>query len=215
MNKSKPLLIVGLGNPGVKYEQTRHNVGFMAIDKFGVRSLEFEVNWRKEHDALVAKTQLQTLNSKLLTILAKPQTFMNLSGKAVQALMAFYKIPLENIIVIHDDIDLKLGDVRTKTGGGDGGHNGLKSITAAIGNNYKRIRIGVGRPNSNQEPVTSNQWSVVSFIKSQIRNQKSESCMDGAKRCQIINMPVADYVLSKFTSDELKIVDKIISEIEI
>jgi len=93
--------------------------------------------WKKEKNALVAKQGN--------IIFAKPQTFMNLSGVSVQALMTFYKVPLENLVVIHDDMDLKLGDAREKTGGSSAGHNGIKSIDAAIGNEYHRIRIGVGR----------------------------------------------------------------------
>ncbi|MDR1696777.1 MAG: aminoacyl-tRNA hydrolase [Rickettsiales bacterium] len=127
-------LIVGLGNPGTKYNGTRHNVGFAAVDYLAGG----DAVWKSAHDALVAKEGD--------TLFAKPQTFMNLSGGAVRAIMAFYKIPLENVTVIHDDMDLPVGTVREKVGGGSAGHNGIKSIDAAVGNDYRRIRIGVGRP---------------------------------------------------------------------
>ena len=133
MQENKPILIIGLGNPGSAYLRTRHNAGFMAVDALAGK----DAVWKKEKNSLTTK-----LGN---AILAKPQTFMNLSGIAVQALMTFYKIPLENLVVIHDDIDLKIGDVREKVGGGSAGHNGIKSIDAAVGRDYHRIRIGVGR----------------------------------------------------------------------
>lgn len=133
MQENKPILIIGLGNPGSAYLRTRHNAGFMAVDALAGK----DAVWKKEKNSLTTK-----LGN---VILAKPQTFMNLSGIAVQALMTFYKIPLENLVVIHDDIDLKIGDVREKVGGGSAGHNGIKSIDAAVGRDYHRIRIGVGR----------------------------------------------------------------------
>jgi len=182
MDEIKPMLIVGLGNPGTRYERTRHNVGFMALDVLA----EPDADWRSEHKALVVKIQLKTQNSKLKTILAKPQTFMNLSGQAVQALMAFYKIPLENLIVIHDDVDLHLGDVREKVGGGSAGHNGIRSIDASVGNNYRRIRLGVGRPEK--------QEGIFSFF-----NFRPVS--------------TADWVLGKFSDDELKKINPVLANL--
>ncbi len=138
MQENKPILIVGLGNPGTKYERTRHNVGFVAVRHF----VPEDSVWRKEHEAL---TYTEKINGKKF-IFALPQTFMNNSGDAVRALMTFYKIPLENLIVIHDDMDLKIGSLREKIGGGSAGHNGIKSIDAAVGPEYRRIRIGIGHP---------------------------------------------------------------------
>ncbi|MCL2629440.1 MAG: aminoacyl-tRNA hydrolase [Alphaproteobacteria bacterium] len=131
-------LVVGLGNPG--YNGTRHNLGFEAAD-LTAGGEEF----KKFKSSLVAKTDGM--------IIAKPQTFMNLSGGAVQELMAFYKIPLERVIVIHDDIDLPIGEIRTKIGGGTGGHNGLKDIDEKVGQEYFRIRIGVGHPRDSESPL--------------------------------------------------------------
>lgn len=149
MQENKPLLIVGLGNPGSAYLRTRHNAGFMFVDKLAENETG---KWKKEKNSLTMKIGN--------AILAKPQTFMNLSGIAVQALMTFYKIPLENLVVIHDDIDLKLGDVREKTGGSSAGHNGIKSIDAAVGRDYHRIRIGVGR---SDKPIDTSDWVVGRF----------------------------------------------------
>lgn len=148
MQKNKLILIVGLGNPGTAYLNTRHNVGFMAVDVLAGT----DAVWKKEKKSLISKTEN--------VIFAKPQTFMNLSGLAIQALMTFYKIPLENLVVIHDDIDLKIGDVREKTGGGSAGHNGIKSIDAAVGRDYHRIRIGVGR---SDQPMDISDWVLGRF----------------------------------------------------
>ena len=138
------LLIVGLGNPGTPYENTRHNIGFKVIDKlvndFGARD--------------VSKNSFQGKLFKTSTILfLKPTTFMNLSGQSVQAVKNFYKIELEEIIVVHDDIDLPFSALRFKNGGGHGGHNGLRSIDALIGKEYNRVRMGVGKPEHKSQVV--------------------------------------------------------------
>jgi len=136
-------LIVGLGNPGEKYKLNRHSVGFLAIDylidefKASKVSSKFKGELFKSNDFLFLK----------------PTTFMNLSGESVRLVKDFYKIENENIIVIHDDIDLKLGALRFKRGGSSGGHNGLKSIDSLVGNDYYRIRIGVDRPAEKKEVV--------------------------------------------------------------
>jgi PTH1 family peptidyl-tRNA hydrolase len=130
-------LFVGLGNPGSKYEETRHNIGFKVIDalvdEFGARDISKSVFYGE-------------LYRTASTLFLKPTTFMNLSGKSVFPVKQFFKIELEDIIVIHDDIDLPFGAVRFKRGGGHGGHNGLKSIDAIVGKEYLRVRIGVGKP---------------------------------------------------------------------
>lgn len=131
------LLIVGLGNPGTQYENTRHNIGFKVIDKlvsdFGAR----DISKSSFHGELFKSSNI---------LLLKPMTFMNLSGKSVQVVKNFYKIELEEIIVIHDDIDLPFSALRFKNGGGHGGHNGLRSIDGIIGKAYSRVRMGVGKP---------------------------------------------------------------------
>ena len=134
-------LIVGLGNPGAKYSNTRHNIGFIAAD---ILSDCYNFIWstKSKFNVDIASGDLE--NGKL--ILCKPNTFINLSGTSVAPLASFYKLKPENIIVIHDDVDVPLGRVKYKIGGGAGGHNGLKSIDSNIGTNYHRIRIGVGRP---------------------------------------------------------------------
>ena len=143
-----PMLIVGLGNPGPEYERTRHNAGFMAVDLLG-ENLRASY-WKDEGGAKVAVVRLG--DDEL--VLAKPQTFVNASGAAVKRLLAAYDVPLESLIVIHDDIDLLPGAVRVKRGGGHGGHNGLRSISEELGDGgYIRVRIGVGRPPGRMDPA--------------------------------------------------------------
>lgn len=134
------LLIVGLGNPGPEYRRHRHNVGFMAVDAMHDRH-GFSP-WRRRFQGEVAEGTLAGEK----TLLFKPLTYMNDSGRAVQAAMAFYKLAPEDIVVIHDEVDLPPGKTRMKAGGGTAGHNGLRSIGAAIGEDFRRLRIGVGHP---------------------------------------------------------------------
>lgn len=135
-------LIVGLGNPGKQYKYTRHNAGFMAVD---ILSDCYNFSWIHNSRFSADITTGQIKNEKVL--LCKPTTFMNLSGNAVQSIVSYYKIPLEKIIVIHDDIDLEFLKLKCKIGGSSAGHNGLKSIDHNIGQYYIRIRLGIGRPN--------------------------------------------------------------------
>lgn len=155
MQENKPFLIVGLGNPGVQYERTRHNVGFMAVDTLA----GMDAMWRSEKNALTARVDIDGRR----VIFVKPQTFMNNSGMAVQALMTFYKIPLENLIVIHDDMDIPVGDCREKIGGGSAGHNGIKSIDAHVGREYRRIRIGISHPRDFSLPMDAADWVLGKF----------------------------------------------------
>lgn len=134
------LLIAGLGNPGSKYENNRHNVGFMAVDAIARRH-SFSP-WSKKFQGLVAEGRVG--GEKVL--LLKPQTFMNLSGQSVGEAMRFHKIELSKLIVLYDELDLAPGKVRVKTGGGAGGHNGIRSIDAHCGKEYRRVRIGIGHP---------------------------------------------------------------------
>lgn len=155
-------LIVGLGNPGTQYALTRHNIGFMAADYLneGFGGGPFKT----EHKGLVSK--VNTDNGQL--VLLKPQTFMNLSGQSVQSVLNFYKIPVERMIVIQDDIDQAFGKLRFHKNRGHGGHNGIRNITELLGtSDYIRLKMGVGRP---PHP----------------------------------NMAVADYVLQKFSEEEMQ-----------
>lgn len=133
-------LLVGLGNPGKKYTRNRHNIGFMVIDE--IARVHSFAPWRSRFKGEVAEGLIDGHKCLLL----KPHTFMNLSGEAVQAALSFYKLPLEDIIVFHDEIDLAPAKIRVKSGGGNAGHNGLKSISQHLGNEYVRVRLGVGRP---------------------------------------------------------------------
>ena len=135
-----PLLIAGLGNPGAEYARNRHNIGFVVLDelhnhyRFGP--------WRAKFQGFVSEGKIGGRKTYLL----KPMTYMNDSGISVGDAAHFYKLAPDAIIVIHDEIDLAAGKFKVKTGGGDAGHNGLRSITAAIGSDYRRVRIGVGHP---------------------------------------------------------------------
>lgn len=158
-------LIVGLGNPGAEYADTRHNVGFMAAD-YIAEHYNFS-SFKSKFDGLIADGNIE--NEKVLIL--KPQTYMNLSGNSVLKAAAFYKILPENIIVIHDDMDLKPGQLKAKIGGGAGGHNGLKSIDSHLGANYYRIRIGVGHPNGCGEEVVNHVLSCFSKADRELLSQ--------------------------------------------
>lgn len=162
-------LIVGLGNPGPQYLLSRHNAGFLVVEalareeNIGIKTVRF--------DSLLGRGSI----SGVPVILAKPQTFMNLSGTAVERLVRFFKIDIEDVIVIHDDLDLSQGDVRVKISGGDGGHKGLRSVINHLaGSEFVRVRLGIGKA--------------------------SEKRM------------IEDYVLERFSEDELKLLPDIITE---
>ncbi|MBZ9936440.1 aminoacyl-tRNA hydrolase [Mesorhizobium sp. BR1-1-16] len=138
------LLIVGLGNPGGQYALNRHNIGFMAAD--AIHRRHGFSPWRARFQAQVAEGVLQ--GRKVL--LMKPQTFMNESGRAVAEATRFHKIPNADVIVLHDELDLPPGKIRMKQGGGHGGHNGLRSITAHLGDDYRRLRLGIGHPGAKE-----------------------------------------------------------------
>ncbi|HEU0018312.1 MAG TPA: aminoacyl-tRNA hydrolase, partial [Methyloceanibacter sp.] len=150
-------LFVGLGNPGAEYAFNRHNVGFMAAD--AIASEHGFPAWRKRFSGLTAEGKL----GREQVLLLKPQTYMNESGRSVGEAARFYKLGLDEVIVFHDELDLVPGKVRVKTGGGSAGHNGLRSITAHLGNDYVRVRIGIGHPGS-KELVTN--WVLQNFVKS-------------------------------------------------
>lgn len=134
------LLFVGLGNPGAKYARNRHNIGFMALEAIA-----------REHAFPALRKRFQGLATEgaiggARVILLEPQTYMNESGRAVAEAARFHKIALNDIVVFHDELDLPPGKLRVKTGGGNAGHNGLRSITAHMGNEYRRVRLGIGHP---------------------------------------------------------------------
>jgi PTH1 family peptidyl-tRNA hydrolase len=140
-------LVVGLGNPGPNYQSNRHNVGQMVVDILAKR---LGANFKSSRQqALCAEARIAPGKPKV--VLAKPTSFMNLSGNPVNLLSKFYSIPLERIVVVHDEIDIPFGDIRVKFAGGHAGHNGLRDIIAKLGNDFHRIRFGVGRPLGSQE----------------------------------------------------------------
>lgn len=137
-----PMLIVGLGNPGPAYRNHRHNVGFMVLER--LHSLAAASEWRTKHSALTAKGILAGQSVTLLM----PQTFMNLSGQSVQKAATDGRYDPSRILVVHDELELPFGELRAKFAGGHAGHNGLRDITAKLGANFARIRVGIGRPTS-------------------------------------------------------------------
>lgn len=140
-------LIVGLGNPGAEYAASRHNAGFMLVDRL---AKVWRADWRGERKFVSQVAAVGGGGRK--KVLCKPQTFMNLSGEAVGAVVQFYRVPLQNILVAVDDADLPLGEIRLRPGGGSGGHHGLDSVTQHLGSReYARLRIGIGRKNSLRE----------------------------------------------------------------
>ena len=159
-------LLCGLGNPGKKYELTRHNVGFKFIDKI-LNKYQFDI-FKKNKSVEIYKGKIKKEEFYII----KALTYMNLSGPPIGKFLRYYKIPKKNLAVVHDDLDLSIGKIKVKLGGGNGGHHGLLSIDEIIGNSYHRLRIGIGHP--------------------------------GMKDL------VSQYVLEKFTSEEKKIINKLI-----
>jgi PTH1 family peptidyl-tRNA hydrolase len=140
-------LFVGLGNPGAQYALNRHNVGFMALD--AIAATHDFPSWRKRFQGWTAEAKLGGEQ----VILLKPATFMNESGQSAQEAVRFYKLELDDVIVFHDELDLAPGKVRVKIGGGVAGHNGLKSMSTHLGNDYVRVRIGIGHPGRKDQVV--------------------------------------------------------------
>jgi PTH1 family peptidyl-tRNA hydrolase len=148
MRDNPPFLIVGLGNPGREYRDNRHNIGFMLVDRLAVR-LNLRLN-RMQSTALVGSVAYS--GRKLL--LAKPQTFMNLSGQAVQGLVRFYKLPLENFLLVYDDLDLPFDTIRLRPDGGSAGQKGVASTIQRLGTQaFPRLRLGIGRPPGRMDPA--------------------------------------------------------------
>ncbi|BDT89092.1 aminoacyl-tRNA hydrolase [Nocardia cyriacigeorgica] len=149
MTDSTPALVVGLGNPGPEYERTRHNVGFLVADVLAERvGGRFSVHKKSGADLLTARLDGRQV------LIAKPRSYMNLSGRPVAALARFFSVPATEVIVVHDELDLPFGAIRLKRGGGEGGHNGLRSVSQALTTkDYLRTRIGIGRPPGRQDPA--------------------------------------------------------------
>jgi peptidyl-tRNA hydrolase, PTH1 family len=151
MSEDAPWLVVGLGNPGREYAGNRHNVGFMVAELLA-RRVGGKFGKAKRAAAEMAEGRLGFGGPKL--ILVKPLTFMNLSGAPVVSLAQFFKVPVENVLAVHDELDVPYGQVRVKRGGGEGGHNGLRSMSKSLGSKeYARVRFGIGRPPGRQDPA--------------------------------------------------------------
>ncbi|MBL3804908.1 MULTISPECIES: aminoacyl-tRNA hydrolase [Streptomyces] len=145
MTDDSPWLVVGLGNPGPEYTANRHNVGFMVADLLAARAGGKFKAHKARAQVLEARIGAPGPDGRRI-VLAKPQSYMNLSGGPVTALRDFYKVPTERIVAVHDELDIDYGALRLKLGGGDNGHNGLKSMTKSLGPDYHRVRFGIGRP---------------------------------------------------------------------
>ena len=157
-------LVIGLGNPGPDYTHTRHNAGFLVVDLLA--STLGASYWKDEAGAKTAKVRVGDEE----VVLAKPQAFMNVSGKAVKRLVESYGVPLCEVVVVHDDLDLPEGDVRAKNGGGHGGHNGLRSLHDSVGDDYLRVRVGIGRPPGRMDPAD--------YVLEPLRGEKFERLED-------------------------------------
>lgn len=162
-------LFVGLGNHGQKYEKTIHNAGFIAIDVI-LNELKSTENWKEKYSGFYKNIEFEV--HKIM--LVKPQTYMNNSGICVAQFKNFYKFEINNIFVFHDDIDLQKNQIKFKVGGGNGGHNGLKSLDAHIGNGYNRVRLGVGKPNR--------QIDISNYVLSSIDNESLTFVENTAKK---------------------------------
>jgi PTH1 family peptidyl-tRNA hydrolase len=149
MADTTPALIVGLGNPGPAYERTRHNVGFLVADSLAQRvGGRFTAHKKSGADLLQARLDGRQV------LIAKPRSYMNLSGRSVAALARFFSVPPTEVVVIHDELDIPFGEIRLNRGGGEGGHNGLRSVSGALtSKDYLRTRIGIGRPPGRQDPA--------------------------------------------------------------
>ncbi len=181
------ILIVGLGNIGTEYENTRHNIGFMTVDK--IKSDYSFPDFKEKNKYFFSK--------KDEIILVKPTTYMNLSGEAVLAISSMYKIKPEDIIVIHDDLDLETARIKIKQGGGNGGHNGLKSIDKAIGPNYHRIRIGIDHPRNHTPQI-----DVASYVLGKFTKEEKEKIEKSI-----------EFISNNFENITLKKFDKILSKL--
>ncbi|MGN1418165.1 MAG: aminoacyl-tRNA hydrolase [Acutalibacteraceae bacterium] len=185
-------LIVGLGNPGSKYEFTRHNAGFLTADLFAQKH-DFKID-RLKFKALCADVRINGL--RLLVM--KPQTFMNLSGEAVREAAAFYKIPPEKILVIFDDVNLDIGKMRIRRKGSDGGHNGIKSIIYQLSSdNFPRIKIGVGKKPHPDYDLAD--WVMKPFSNDELKQLRA-CCDNACDAAELIMSGKIDEAMNKFNS---------------
>ena len=190
-NKSDMWLIAGLGNPGLQYEKTRHNAGFMAADRLAEKhGAQFN-----KHKSEAVYADFKIGDNRIL--LVKPQTYMNNSGEAVGALAKFYKIPAERVIIIADDISLDVGRMRIRRKGSDGGHNGLKSIALHIGDGYPRIKIGVGKKPRPDYDLAA--W-VLSKFTEQERGALDTAVQNACKAVQLMVSGETDKAMNLYNS---------------
>jgi peptidyl-tRNA hydrolase, PTH1 family len=157
-------LIVGLGNPGAKYLLTRHNIGFMALDRY-FESAGGKPVWKEDKKALICRAKIESQD----VLFVKPQTYMNLSGEAVRPIMDFYKIDLDHVLVLHDELDIGYGAIKIQRNRGPGGHNGLKSLNEHFGTqDYTRLKLGVGKPPDNRWDIAN--WVLSNFFEEEAAN---------------------------------------------
>ncbi|HVV66552.1 MAG TPA: aminoacyl-tRNA hydrolase [Candidatus Saccharimonadales bacterium] len=180
---NKTVLIAGLGNPGAKYDLTRHNAGFFCIDEFVAKTDEM-ADWIEKKDLKCHLSSGRVGDNRVIAV--KPTTFMNLSGEAIRAVIDFYKINPEHIIVAHDELDINFGQIRLRVGGSDAGHNGIKSVTQHIGEGYGRIRIGVG-------PKQPPQIDSTDFVLQKFSNEEQKQLPNLAREVTAI---ITEYVFS-------------------
>jgi peptidyl-tRNA hydrolase, PTH1 family len=170
------IFLVGLGNPGSRYADTRHNIGFRVVDRFAER--HGSVGFRSRFEGEL--TQIDVFGERVAVL--KPMTYMNRSGHAVQAAMAFYKLATDSLLVVHDELDLELGDVRLKLGGGEAGHNGLRSVTEQLGTNqYARLRCGIGRAASGASATSDYVLSGFSLADHEIVEQMVDKAVEAIR----------------------------------
>lgn len=175
---AEPLLVVGLGNPGPQYAKTRHNVGFMVADLLAARmGATFKVHKRSGAEIVTGRLGHRPV------VLAKPRTFMNESGRQVGPLAKFYSVLPTDLIVIHDELDIEFSQIRLKLGGGEGGHNGLRSIANALGTkNFQRVRVGIGRPPGRKDPAAF----VLENFSATERTEVPTLCELAADACELL-----------------------------
>lgn len=187
----KTVLLVGLGNPGREYDGTRHNIGFECLDAFVAKANEMgEWSEKKQLKCFLSMGQLG--QSKVIAI--KPTTFMNLSGEAVKAVAAFYKIPVGQVVLIHDELDIKFGQVRSRVGGSSAGHNGVKSVTQSVGEETGRIRIGIG-------PKTPSQIDSSDFVLQKFKDKEAKQ-LPNLKR--EVNAILSEYIFGTHLATETR-----------
>lgn len=183
VGSQKTILLVGLGNPGAEYEQTRHNIGFICLDAFVAKQDGFS-DWTEKKTLKCLLATGQVGQTRVIAI--KPTTFMNLSGEAVQAVVNFYKIPLEQVTLIYDELDIDFGHIRTRLGGSSAGHNGVKSVIQHAGENTGRIRVGIG-------PKQPSQMDTANFV---LQKFSSQQLADLPALTREMNALLSEYLYS-------------------